>query len=116
MGVKQVLQSITLADGDTDASIMAKVSERIGRKIVAVDWAGQSGAGARGFVFLEVANGGEPEKVPFRAQAKRGIGGAFEIGDWIVPYTEPSSDLEVLHNRIDKKLSRDGTLKRVGKR
>lgn len=115
MGLKKVTESITLTDADTDATIMQKVSERIGRKIVVVDWAGQSGSGARGHVYLEVPNGGEPEKVPFRAQAKRGIGGAFEVGDWVVPYTEPSSDLEVLHDRIDRKLAKDGTLRRVRK-
>lgn len=108
----KVLEPIAITPTDTDATIMDKVSERIGRKIKYVQWAGESGSGARGYVYLEVVGGGEPEKVPFRAQAKLKTGGAFEIGEWIVPYIELGYGHipDALVERLEKKLATDGNL------
>jgi hypothetical protein len=114
MGLKKVLDPITILPQDVDRDIARKISERIGREIRAIHWEGTSGLGVRGYVLLKVAGGGDPERVPFRAQSKQGVGGAFEVGDWIVPYTEfgYAQDPDILSERIDKKLSKDGNLSR----
>lgn len=108
--MKIVTEPIEITDADTDATIMQKVSERIKRKIVAVEWWGESGRGVQGFVYVESPGGGEPEKIPFVAGAKLGIGGAFEVGDYIVPYMESIRRPGLLIARIEAKLARDGTL------
>lgn len=111
--MKRVTDFVVITDADTDASIMEKVSERIGRRIVAVEWYGVSGSGVRGIMLLEVPNGGEPEKLPFMAYAKPGLGGAFEAGDWVVPYVDATyQDTNILIARLERKLSKDGTLRR----
>jgi hypothetical protein len=110
--LKKVLESISITPTDTDSTIADKLSERIGRKIKYIEWVGESGSGVRGFVYLEVAGGGEPEKIRFRAQAKTGVGGVFELGDWIIPYVELGYNhiSDALVERLEKKLATDGNL------
>lgn len=98
----QVCEAITLTDADTDSTIMDKVSERIGRKILAVHWYGRSGHSVTGKAFLSVQNGGENEQVTFVAVPNPGVGGVFQIGrKWVVPYIETLFDLPKLYREAE---------------